>query len=207
MTLSPADRHQQQHWDESAPRYDRAMRFVERRVLRDTRSWLCGRATGRTLEVAIGTGLNLPHYPAAVDLVGLELSRGMLAVARRRAADLGRQVDLREGTATELPFQDEEFDAVVCTLALCAIPDDTAAIREMSRVLKPGGHVLLADHIVSTWPPVRGLQRLVERWSIPRAGEHFTRRPLPQVQAAGLEILVQERFLAGAVERLVAEKP
>jgi len=207
MTLSPADRQQQQHWDESASRYDRAMRFVERRLLRDTRAWIGSRASGRTLEVAIGTGLSLPHYRDDLELVGLELSPGMLAIARRRAADLGRAVELHEGTATQLPFADTSFDTVVCTLALCAIPDDHEALVEMVRVLRPGGRLLLADHVASTWPPVRGLQRLVERRSIPQAGEHFTRRPLPLVEALGLEIIEQERFLAGAIERLTAIRP
>lgn len=207
MAQSSADTRQQQYWDQSARRYDSSMRLFERFLMRDTRSWICGRATGRTLEVAVGTGLNLAHYPTDVSLVALELSPEMLAVARGRAAELGRPVEFHQGTATQLPLPDNDVDTVVCTLALCTIPDPAAAIAEMVRVVKPGGRVLLADHVVSTWPPVRGLQRLIELRSVPHAGEHFTRRPLPLVEAAGLAIIEQQRFLAGAIERLVAVKP
>jgi ubiquinone/menaquinone biosynthesis C-methylase UbiE len=131
----------------------------------------------------------------------------MLAIARKRAADLGLRVDFREGTAAPLDFADDSFDTVICTLALCSIPDDTAAVGEMIRVLRPGGRLVLADHVASSLAPVRWLQRAVELWSIRSAGEHFTRRPIRQVYAAGLQVVEHERFLAGVIERLVAIKP
>jgi ubiquinone/menaquinone biosynthesis C-methylase UbiE len=83
--------------------------------------------------VAIGTGLNLSFYAADVRLTGIEWSPAMLDIARRRARDLNHGADLREGDAQELPFPDASFDTVVCTLALCAIPDDRAAVAEMTR--------------------------------------------------------------------------
>ena len=89
--------------------------------------------------MAIGTGRNLPHYPADVSVTGIELSPAMLAIARQRAADLGVDVDLRTGDAHALPFDDAAFDTVVCALSLCAIPDPATAIGEMRRVLVPAG--------------------------------------------------------------------
>lgn len=205
-TRSAGDDQQRRYWDQHAGSYDRGMRFAERRILRDTRSWACGQATGKTLEVAVGTGLNLRHYPTGTDLTAIDLSPRMLAVARKRAADLGLSVDLREGTAAALDFADASFDTVICTLALCSIPDDKAAVGEMIRVLRPGGRLVLADHVESSVAPVRMLQRAVEVWSIRGAGEHFTRRPIRHVYAAGLQITHHERFLAGVIERLVATK-
>ncbi len=201
------DESQRRYWDRHARGYDRQMSFVERRFLRDTRAWICGQAGGDTLEVAIGTGRNLPYYPQGVRLTGVELSPAMLDIARQRVSELGREVDLRLGTAHDLDFPDGRFDTVVCTLSLCAIPDDERAIGEMIRVLRPGGMLLLADHVAGATRPVRALQRLIELVSVPAAGEHFRRRPIRHVQAAGLNIEQHERFARGVIERLAARKP
>ena len=131
----------------------------------------------------------------------------MLAIATRRATELGRDVDLRTGDAQQLPFDDDSFDTVVCALSLCTIPDPVAAIGEMKRVLVPGGRLLLLDHVENTWPPIYAAQRLLERFTIRAAGEHFTRRQLPLVEAAGFEIVEVQRLKAGTVERIFARKP
>lgn len=203
---TPAAR-QKRVWDKSAPGYDRQIAFFEKIWFTGGREWLCERARGRVLDVAIGTGRNLSCYPADVTLTGIELSPAMLAIARQRATGLGRDVDLREGDAEHLPFDDASFDTVVCTLSLCTIPDPVAAVGEMRRVLVPGGRLLLLDHIGSTWPPVYAAQWLLERITIGAAGEHFTRRQLPLVEAAGFQIVEAERLKAGTVERIHAVKP
>jgi len=207
MSRETATARQRRVWDKGAPSYDRQMAFFEQRWFTGGRSWLGQRAQGRVLEVAIGTGRNLPYYPPDARLTGLELSPAMLAIARQHAADLGREVDLREGDAQQLPFDDGSFDTVVCALALCSIPRPAAAIGEMARVLAPGGRLLLLDHIGSTFPPLYAAQWLVERLTIATAGEHFTRRQLGLVTAAGLEIVETERLKAGTVERIHARKP
>ncbi|GGM51797.1 ubiquinone/menaquinone biosynthesis methyltransferase [Micromonospora sonchi] len=198
---------QRRVWDRMADSYDRQIGFAERRLLGGGREWLGTRAQGRVLEVAIGTGRSLPHYPTDADITGIELSPAMLAVARQRAADLGRPADLREGDAERLPFPEASFDTVVCALSLCTIPDPAAALDEMKRVLVPGGRLLLLDHVGSTWPPVYALQWLVERITMRTAGEHFTRRPLPLVRAAGFRVVETERLKAGLIERVHATKP
>jgi len=202
-----ADRRFGRYWDRQAPGYDRAMAFSERRLFRDTRAWLCGRAGGRTLEVAVGTGLNLPHYPAGLQLTGLERSPRMAGLARRRADELGLTVDLRIGDAQQLPFPDAWFDTVVCTFALCCIPDERRALAEMARVVRPGGLLLLADHVRSTAWPVRILQAAVDVVSVPWHGEHHRRRPLPQVEALGFAVEGHDRFTLGMIERLAARRP
>lgn len=198
---------QRRVWDRVAPSYDRQIAFFERIQFAGGREWVCSRATGDVLEVAIGTGRNLPHYPAGVKITGIELSPAMLDIARRRAGELGIEAVLLEGDAERLPFDDNSFDTVVCALSLCTIPDPAKAIGEMARVLKPGGRLLLLDHIGSTWPPIYAAQWLLERFTIRAAGEHFTRRQLPLVQAAGLRVVESERRKAGSVERIHAVKP
>ena len=202
----PAAR-QKRVWDKAAPRYDKQISFFEKIWFAGGREWLGQRAQGRVLEVAVGTGRNLPYYPADVTVTGIELSPAMLAIARQRAADLDRDVDFREGDAEHLPCDDASFDTVACALSLCTIPDPAAAIGEMKRVLVPGGRLLLLDHIASTWPPVYAAQWLFERITIRAAGEHFTRRQLPLVRAAGFQVVETGRLKAGTVERIHAVKP
>jgi ubiquinone/menaquinone biosynthesis C-methylase UbiE len=203
---SPAAR-QKRVWDKAAPGYDKQIAFFEKILFGGCREWLGERAQGQVLEVAIGTGRSLPYYPADAVVTGIELSAAMLAIARQRATDLAREVDSREGDAEHLPFDDGSFDTVVCALALCTIPSPAAAIGEMLRVLVPGGQLLLLDHIGSTWPPVRAAQWLLERITIRATGEHFTRRQLPLVEAAGFQVTESERLKAGSVERIHAVKP
>jgi ubiquinone/menaquinone biosynthesis C-methylase UbiE len=198
---------QKRVWDKSAPGYDKQIAFFEKALFGGGREWLGERAHGRILEVAVGTGRNLPHYPADATVTGIELSPAMLTIARQRAAGLGRDADLQEGDAEHLPFGDASFDTVVCALSLCTIPSPAAAIGEMKRVLVPGGRLLMLDHIGSTWPPVYAAQWLLEQVTIRTAGEHFTRRQFPVVQAAGFQIVETGRLKAGTVERIHAIKP
>jgi len=199
--------HQRRVWDKAATSYDKQIAFFEKIQFAGGREWLGERARGRVLEVAIGTARNLPHYSADVALTGVDLSPAMLDVARSRAEDLDLEVDLREGDSAQLPLDDESFDTVVCALSLCTIPDPARAIDEMKRALVPGGRLLLLDHVGSTWPPVYALQRLAEQATIRLAGEHFTRRQLPLVRAAGFRVVETERLKAGTVERIHAVKP
>lgn len=194
-------------WQEYAPRYDRDAARLERMLLDDGRAWVAGQAKGEVLEVAIGSGLNLEFYPAGISLTGFDLSPPMLDLARDRAAALGLEVDLREGEAHELPFSDDSFDTVVCTLGLCSVPDERPVIAEMYRVLRPGGQLLLLDHVGSHHKLVFFWQRLLEKNMLKQCGDYQTRRPLPLVKQAGFVIEYQKRFKLGVVERVVARKP
>jgi ubiquinone/menaquinone biosynthesis C-methylase UbiE len=195
------------YWDKHSASYDKQMGFFDRHLFGDSRNWVCSRAAGQTLEVAIGTGLNLPFYGQQVQLTGIDFSPAMLAIARDRARQAGRTVILQEADALALPFPDASFDTVVCTFSLCAIPDDRRAVAEMSRVLRPGGLLLLADHVEASAWPARTVQRALDLVTVPLQGEHFTRRPLRHVQAAGLQIEQHERFKLGITERLAARNP
>lgn len=206
MARGPSLDRIRRHWDRQSAGYDDKMGRAER-MFGDTRSWICRQATGEVLEVAVGTGLNLGLYPEQAVLTGLDLSPAMLDVARRRAVSLGRGVDLRVGDAQRLEFADASFDTVVCTFGLCAVPDDAGAVEQMVRVLRPGGLLLLADHVVSTSAPIRFLQSVAELYSVRVENEHFRRRPIRHVEAAGLAVEGHDRFTQGIVERLAARKP
>jgi ubiquinone/menaquinone biosynthesis C-methylase UbiE len=194
-------------WERYAPRYDRDTGIYDLLLLGESRSWACSQASGQVLEVAIGTGRNLPFYPRGIQLTGIDFSPAMLEIARGRAAELGVGVTLIEADAQHLPFADHRFDTVVCTLALSSIPDPAAAINEMHRVLRAGGQLLVVGHVASPHRVVRAGQRTLERLSIRLAGDHQTRQPYPEIVAAGFTVDRRERLRAGIIERVRAIKP
>ena len=174
--------------DKQAPKYDRQISFFERILFGDGRAWVCSQARGRVLELAAGTARNLPFYPEDVELTGIELSPEMLALGRKRAQELGHPVDLQLGDAQALEFEDESFDTVTCTLGFCTIPDTTSAAREALRVLRPGGQLLLLEHVRSPAPIVRGGQRLLEPLAVRFEADHLLREPLDYPSDTGFEI-------------------
>lgn len=193
--------------DKEAPRYDRQMGFFERILFAGGREWACAQVHGRVLEIAVGTGRNLPYYDADVDLTGVELSPEMLALGRKRAEELGRDVDFRIGDAQQLEFEDESFDTVMITFGLCTIPDDRAAAAEAHRVLRPGGRMVLLEHVRSPAAPVRAVQRLLDPLSVRFGADHLVREPLDYLADAGFEVEQVERSKWGIVERVLAWKP
>ncbi len=195
------------YWDKWAGSYDWQMRYFDKLLFGDSREWACRQASGDVLEIGIGTGLSLLHYPPEVRLTGIDFSPGMLEVARRRSAQLNRPVELRMGDAQQLDFPDESFDSVVGTFALCAVADERRVVAEMWRVLRPGGQLLLADHVISSSAVFRAVEWLLEITCVPRGAEHFLRRPLSTARAAGFVIERTERFKLGIVERLAGRKP
>lgn len=193
-------------YEKDAPRYDREMAFFERLLFACNREWVCSQVTGDVLEVAVGTGRNLPHYPDGIRLTGIEFSPAMLELALQRARGRGREVDLREGDAERLDFDDASFDTVVCTYGLCTIPDDRRAVFEMARVLRPGGRLLLAEHVRSPARVVRGAQRLLDPLMVRFEGDHLLREPLEHGEAAGLRVDELKRSKLGIVELLAPTK-
>jgi ubiquinone/menaquinone biosynthesis C-methylase UbiE len=193
--------------DKQAPKYDHQISFFERILFGDGRAWVCSQARGRVLELACGTARNLPFYRDDVQLTGIELSPQMLAIARKRALELGHPADLRQGDVQALEFADESFDTVTCTLGFCTIPDTRAAAGEAFRALRPGGQLLLLEHVRSSVAAVRGGQRLLEPLAVRFEADHLLPDPLDYLPSVGFEIDEVQRSKWGIVERLRAFKP
>jgi ubiquinone/menaquinone biosynthesis C-methylase UbiE len=131
----------------------------------------------------------------------------MIELARQRAVELGRTVDLRLGDAEALEFADESFDKVVCTFGLCTIPDDRRAVSEVRRVLRTGGRFVLAEHVRSPIPAVRAVERALEPLTLRFEADHLTREPLEHIRAEGFDVQRLERSKWGIVERVAAARP
>ena len=197
--------HVRRFFDTFAADYDGWMRVFDGLFLGDRRQRLCARAGGRILEVAVGTGRNLPYYSPGAALAGVDLSPAMLAIAARCALSLSREVDLSVGNAEALAFPDAHFDTVVITLGLCTIPDERRALQEAHRVLRPGGQLLLLEHVRSPAAPVRWAQRLLDPLAR-LSGDHLLRDPLDHLSAAGFTIERLERAKWGVTEEVTARK-
>jgi len=194
-------------WDRLAPGYDKKVRLPERLLFAGGREWVCSRARGDVLEISVGTGRNLSRYAPDVRITAVDISANMLEIARARAVELSRDVELRIGDAQALGFPDVSFDTVVCTLALCSIPDPRAAGGEMRRVLRAGGRALLIGHVRSPGRLVRTMQRALEPITVWLGGDHLLREPLDLVRTEGFEVEEVERSKFGLVERVAARRP
>jgi ubiquinone/menaquinone biosynthesis C-methylase UbiE len=162
---------------------------------------------GAVLEIAIGTGRNLPFYPLDVSLVGIDISDATLALARSRAEDVDIDVELQQGDVQNLPFEDASFDTVVSTLSMCNYPDYGLAQREAKRVLKPGGSLVMMEHVRSDRAWVRWGQWVMNAITVRMDGDHQLRDPLSKARKNGFEIIEFESLKLGIVHRINARKP
>jgi ubiquinone/menaquinone biosynthesis C-methylase UbiE len=160
----PSSVRAERYYDAHAADYDRKMTATERRFLGPQREWAVSRARGVVLELAVGTGLNLPLYGDAVSrVIGIDLSEQMLRCARARVQALGLadRVELRRGDVSRLELPDASVDTVLSTYSLCSVPDPGRVLREARRVLRPDGRLVLVEHGPSRSRVVRGLQRML----------------------------------------------
>jgi ubiquinone/menaquinone biosynthesis C-methylase UbiE len=187
-----------------APWYDLATLVPEVFVLRRLRRALLLGVRGDVLEVAVGTGANLRHVPREARLVALDPSPEMLLRALWRARRLGREVPFVRAAGEALPFAPATFDAVLTTLTVCTFADPLATLRELRRVARPGGRVLLLEHGLSDRPWLRRRQRRRAAEHLARFGCHLDREAFDLVREAGLGLVREERHGFGVLRLIEA---
>jgi SAM-dependent methyltransferase len=174
--------------------YDPLSKRWEEKHGAEIKRGLLAKTRGRVLEVGIGTGLSFPHYPPVDELVGVEPSEPMLRRARRRAEELGRQVELVSASAEHLPFEAASFDTVVMLAVLCTVDEPEQAVREIRRVLRPDGRFLFLEHVRSPDPKrARWQDRLERPWGVIAGGCHPNRPTLATIEGAGFELVDLEQ--------------
>ncbi|MCL4370837.1 MAG: class I SAM-dependent methyltransferase [Chloroflexi bacterium] len=172
-----------------AATYDFVSRWSEPEFLRRFRSLVAGEATGRVLEIGVGTGANFPYYQRAGQIVAVEPDPFMLGRARRRADRLGLEVEFQQAAAEALPFPDASFDTVVATLVFCSVADQDRSFTEVKRVLRPGGTFRFLEHVRADGRLVgEAPDLLTPLWQQVGAGCHLNRRTSESIEAAGFEI-------------------
>jgi ubiquinone/menaquinone biosynthesis C-methylase UbiE len=167
---------------------------------------LFGRARGDTLELGVGSGATFDHYPGDLaSLTGLDVSEGMLELARARAARLPFPVRLQAADFQTLPFPAASFDTVTSSLALCGIPDPALLFSEIRRVLRPGGRMLALEHIRPRNPVLAALADLGDPLYDHFVGCHFNRRTPELLAGAGFDVTIVRRAFFGIGVALLAE--
>jgi ubiquinone/menaquinone biosynthesis C-methylase UbiE len=169
--------------------YDRGLKATEENGLRQMRRELLSQASGRTIDLGAGTGVNLDLFPEAVsELVMVEPDPHMLKQLRAKAAGRGG-VEVSAASAQELPFADGSFDTAVFALVLCTVPDPAAALRETARVLKPGGKLLFVEHVRAGEAGLAGWQDRFEMpWRFLADGCHCNRDTVAMIEASPLRL-------------------
>lgn len=168
------------------------------------RRWAMTRATGRVLDVACGTGENFPHLRAADSVTAVDLTPAMLEQARARAGRLGIAVDLRQMSAQSLDFADDTFDTVTTAMSTCTFPDPIGALREMVRVTRPGGRILLVEHGRSRVGCVARLQHRRAEAHYRQAGCRWDQDVMAQLHDAGLRVEATRTRTLGVFTAVVA---
>jgi ubiquinone/menaquinone biosynthesis C-methylase UbiE len=165
---------------------------------------LIKRASGKVLEIAVGTGKNLKFYPSDCRIIALDLSNEMLNVARKRSATLSTDVSFLLGDAETLPFANNSFDTVVSSLSTCTFPNPIAALREMRRVCKAEGKILLLEHGRSDREWLGRFQDRTADRLAEQLGCHWNRESLELVRKAGLKVVEAQRVFLGIFHQIEA---
>jgi phosphatidylethanolamine/phosphatidyl-N-methylethanolamine N-methyltransferase len=176
-------------WNRTAWYYDYLMAFMDRVGVRKGRRLLWSRVeSSRVLEIGVGTGNNFSYYPPDAEMTAIDFSEGMLKRAKERASRHKVKVDLQQMDVQNLKFADNTFNTVAATLVFCSVPDPVRGIKEVARVCKPGGKLILLENDFSSVPIVGWLAKLANPLAVRMIGADFTRHPMGNVATSGLAV-------------------
>jgi ubiquinone/menaquinone biosynthesis C-methylase UbiE len=177
--------------------YPRLSSAGDRRGADEHRRALLADLQGRVIEVGAGHGINFAYYPSSVSkVVAVEPEPHLRELAHRSAQRAATQVEVKAGTAQELPAEDGEFDAAIVSLVLCSVPDQDAALSEIRRAIRPGGELRFYEHVVSHQPAMVRAQRIADATIYPlmSGGCHCSRDTATAIERAGFQVERQERI-------------
>ena len=161
---------------------------MDRMIDEKYRSDLLSAAKGNVLEVGVGTGANLKFYPAFAHVIGVDFSPRMLSFAKERAKEAQADVELVQMDIQDLQFADDTFDTVVSTCVFCSVPDPVKGLREIRRVLKPGGRLLMLEHMLSDHLPIALLLHAMNPLTVRMTGANVNRKTVDNLLTAGFSI-------------------
>lgn len=192
-------------WDKAARTFDIMNRGIELRYGDRKRQWF-SQSTGRVLLVAVGTGLDLQYFPAGVNVVGIDISAKMLEKAKGKLDAGTTDTQLVRADVRMLGFAGNSFDSVVTSCTFCSVPEPVPGLRELRRVLKPGGRLLMFEHVRSDifWMgPMMDLLTHISR----KVGPDLNRRTKENILQAGFKLAREMNIYLDIVKLFEAIKP
>ena len=193
-------------YDRLAPFYDLLEKPLEGLQFAQWRARFWERINGkRVLEVGVGTGKNIRYYPRGAQVTAIDISPRMLTRARRKVEASTVEVDLAEMDVQNLAFPDHSFDAVVATFVFCSVSDPVRGLRELLRVCKPGGRLVLLEHMRPTNPVLGALFDLLNPLVARMMGANINRRTMENIRHAAWEVVVEENLFSDVVKWIEAE--
>lgn len=191
-----------------APLYDFMENIVERSRYSEWRGLLWGKVEGtKVLEVGVGTGKNFTYYPPDVEITAIDFSEKMLDRARQKAERDKIRVHLEQMDAQDLKFEDNTFDTVAATFVFCSVPEPIKGLREVERVCKPGGKVILLEHVLSANRILSWIMKLYNPLVVRLIGANINRRTADNVDKSGLKVENITNLAAGIFLLIEARKP
>ncbi len=188
-------------------RYNRTALFydwMDRMIKPELRRKVLAHARGKVLEVGVGTGVNLPFYPEGCTVTAIDFSPGMLAKARQKLHLAKVPVTLLEMDAQQMEFPDNSFDTVVATCVFCSVPDPVQGLREVRRVCRPDGKIILLEHVRSEHKIMGYLMDFFNPVSLHLIGSNINRRTVENVRQAGINVTSIEDSFGKLVKLIVA---
>jgi len=193
-------------WDRIAKHYS-LVEFLSEWYLAPFRKILWAHASGNILEAGVGSGLNIAYYPQGARVTAVDLSGAMMQKAQERALGRNREVTFKEADLCDLPFTGGSFDTAAATFVFCSVPEPVACLRELARVTKRDGRILLLDHVRIENPWIGPLMDRLNAATSRFAGEHINHRMDSFAREAGLEIVESRRYGFMGVIQFTAVRP
>lgn len=193
-------------YDRIAPYFDRIESMMEKMMFGDLRSRIWQQVKGENiLEVGVGTGKNFAYYPANKAMTAIDFSPVMIQEAVKKRINLGLDIELFEMDVQALDFPDNHFDCIIGTFLFCSVPDPEQGLRELKRVCKPGGEVLLLEHVLSTNKFIASIMQLLNPVTVRLVSANINRQTVKTVQACGfssVEVLASSSHLVKLIKAI-----
>ncbi|GGC82811.1 SAM-dependent methyltransferase [Thalassobacillus devorans] len=177
--------------------------LMDRMIREKWRKELLEHASGKVLEVGVGTGVNLKYYPGHVEVTGIDFSPMMLKKAREKADNLPLSFELMEMDAQQMNLADNTFDTVVSTCVFCSVPDPIQGLKEIRRVTKPKGKIIMLEHMRSDNEIIGKAMDVLNPIGLHIVGANINRKTMDNIKQAGLKVVKEDYLMASIMRRLI----
>ncbi len=202
-----------ERYNRVAPIYDKLEYMMEKGKMGDWRENLWDKVAnnlpvgeGKLLEAGVGTGKNIPYYPSSIEITAIDFSEKMLAQARKRAVEVGKEVKLMKMDIQHLDFPDNHFDIIVTSCVFCSVPDPIAGLKELRRVLQDDGRIIMLEHMKAGSKPLGFLMDAFNWVSLYTWGANINRETINNIKKADLKIVEENNLWSDIVKELVLAK-